>query len=109
MAFADLVEASDRLTHEHLGGVDVVYQPGSGDPVTVRGIFDANFVLVEGGEAGVEQITPAVFLRLEDLPSDPSADDPTIAIAGRSYSVRHRQVDGSQGGGIRLYLRRSDL
>ncbi len=109
MSFADLVESTDRLAQEHLGGVDVIYQPGTGGPVTVRGIFDENFVLVDAGEAGVEQVTPVVHLRLEDLPSDPATDDPTLAIAGKVYRVRHRQVDGAPGGGIRLYLHRSDL
>ena len=104
MSFADFVAAADRAAQVHLGGVPVVYQPEDGDPVTVQGLFDEQYLLLGGGEAGVEQAGPAVFLLLEDLATDPEAEDATLTINGRDYHVRERQPDGV--GGIRLLLYR---
>lgn len=104
MAFRDLVARADRAAVDHLGGDAVVYRPaiGNGDPVTVTGMFDANYLLVERDETGVEQRGPAVFLRLEDLPTHPDEDDPTLTILGADYDVRERRPDGL--GGILLLL-----
>lgn len=102
MAFADLVTAADRAAIERLGGVEVLYQPDVGDPVSIEGIFDSNSVLVDQDETGTEIRGPAVFLRLEDLPADPDEDDPTLTIEGKDYGVRGRERDGL--GGIRLFL-----
>jgi anti-sigma factor ChrR (cupin superfamily) len=107
MAFTDLVEDVDRAVQQHLGGVTVVYQPEAGDAVTVTGMFDATYVLLDQGNAGVEQVTPAVWLRLEDLPVHPSEDDPVITVNGTTYRVRERQVDSVDGGSVRLLLHRS--
>lgn len=105
MAFADLVESVDRLTQTHLGGEPVVYTPEVGAPATVTGIFDEQYVLVQGTvEAGTEALGPAVFFRLSDLPVDPELDQPTITIRGVDYRVTERQPDGI--GGIVLELRR---
>lgn len=108
MAFADLVTALDRVTRSHLGGTTVTYRPEPelSDPVQVQGIFDANFVFVDQGEAGVEQRGPAVFLRLEDLPVHPDDCDPRLTIGGVDYVVRERQADSL--GGIRLLLHLAD-
>lgn len=104
MSFADLVAQTDRAAQEHLGGVTVSYAPAVGDAVEVVGIFDANFVLVrQGGESGVEQVGPVVWLRLADLPVHPDDDDPTLTIGGQDYTVREREPDSM--GGIRLLLR----
>lgn len=92
MAFSDLLAAADRAALTHLGGVDVVYQPNVGDPVTVDGIFD-ELVL----DPATGQLGPAVFLRVGDLPGELDGDDPTLTIAGNSYTVRGRILD-SQGG-----------
>lgn len=106
MAYADLVAAADRAAQTNLGGVSVTYAPAVGAPVVVQGLFDERFVVVPAdANLGVEQIAPAVFLRVSDLPADPDVDDPTLTIAGRTYSVRERQRDGM--GGIRLLLLRT--
>lgn len=103
-AFAVLVAQMDRVAQVNLGAVDVFYQPEIGDAVTVSGIFDAQYVLVQGGaHAGVESLAPAVFLRIEDLPTDPEQDEPTLDIAGVAYRVAERKPDGL--GGIVLVLR----
>lgn len=108
MAFSDLVASVDSAARAHLGGVAVNYAPGSGDPVDVVGIFDANFVLAEAdAELGVELVGPAVFLRVDELPTDPDSDDPAITVAGQTYSVRARRRDSL--GGIVLMLHRADL
>jgi hypothetical protein len=105
MAFADLVATVDRATRDHLGGVDVVYAPAVGDPVTVEGLFDENFVLIDDSEAGVEQTGPAVFLRLDELPTDPAVDDPILTIEGKVYKVRGRRRDSLRGIRLLLHLR----
>lgn len=112
MGYADLVAKADRVALRELGGEPVTYAPQVGAPVVVTGIFDAQYVLAKGSaEAGVEMRVPAVFLRLEDLPTDPEQDDPTITIGaapGRTaslvgnYRVREHEPDGM--GGIVLGL-----
>lgn len=107
MTFSALVAAADRAVQVHLGSVAVTYQPQGEDPVEVTGMFDERFVLVDQGDAGVEQTAPAAFLMLEDLPVDPEDDEPLITIGGTEYRVRERQKDGM--GGIRLLLHRASL
>lgn len=88
----------DRAAQDLLGGVDVIYDPATGDPVTVKGIFDnADIGTVASDLAGA-----SVFLLLADLPVNPASDDPLITIAGTQYRVRNRQADGL--GGIHLFL-----
>jgi hypothetical protein len=105
MSFADLVERADRAAQDHLGGVTVTYAPAVGAAVEVVGIFDEVYRLLDPGEAGVEQVTPAVFFRLDDLPVHPDEDEPELTIEGLTYQIRERQPDGQ--GGIRLLLHRS--
>lgn len=112
MAFADLIASTDRAAQTHLGGVAVTYAPASGDPVSTNvdgdpllGMFDERYKVADPGGAGVELTVPAVSLRLEDLPVDPAADNPTITILGVSYTVRGRETDGTVGGNVRLLLR----
>ena len=108
MGFADHVTRAARAVQGHLGGVPVIYRPQFSAAVEVVGKFDENAVLldpgVEGG--GVEQMAPAVFLQIEDLPIHPDEDNPEIEIAGLRYTVRRRQPDGA--GGIRLFLHRAE-
>lgn len=102
--FAALVELIDRSVLDVLGGEAVVYQPADDDPVEVTGVFDARYVLAKGDpEAGVETLGPAVFLRLDDLPTDPELDDPILIIRALEYRVIERRTDGI--GGIVLALR----
>lgn len=105
--FADLVERADGAAQRALAGDEVItYDPaGVGAAVPVDGIFDAQYVLAKGDAlAGVETLGPAVFFRLEDLPTDPEDDDPIITVDGVAYRVTERRPDGM--GGIVLPLRR---
>jgi hypothetical protein len=86
-------------------GTPVRYTPEWGDPVDVVGIFDAAYVRVDMGTAGVASCGPAVFLRLADLPTDPAKDSPTITIAGVDYRRREAHRDGQ--GGVLLLLKRA--
>lgn len=106
MAFADLVVAADRAALAHLGGVMVTYQPEAEAAVEVQGLFEAEGVLIDQGEAGTELLGPSVFLCLSDLPTDPDEDDPTLTILGREYRIRERRRDGL--GGVRLFLHRAE-
>jgi hypothetical protein len=112
MSFFDVIASADRAAQDLLGGVPVIYRPNGGDPVVPNpiGIFDAQYVLVQGGDAhaGVESVSPAVFLRREDLPGDPDDDDPdttTVTIGGIDYRVAGVKPDGI--GGIVLVLRKA--
>lgn len=101
MNFAGLLESVDRRVLSSYGET-VAYQPGTGSPVTVTGVFDAAYKRDDVGEAGVSTSEPAVFLRLADLPSDPRADSPIVTIRTVAYAVREVEPDGE--GGIRLFL-----
>lgn len=105
MSFDELVASVDRVALAVFGEpVPVTYAPLVGVPVPVDGIFDEQYVLAKGtAEAGVESVGPAVFLRLEDLPTDPETDEPTLTIRGIDYRVVERRPDGL--GGIVLALR----
>lgn len=108
MAFEDLIARTDDAVRAHLGGVSVIYTPTVEAPVTVTGMFDERYVLVDaGGEAGVELIAPAVWLDVADLPVHPDDDDPTITIDGTDYTVVERKPDGL--GTIRLILHKASL
>ena len=107
MGFADLVTAADDQVLDSLGKVSVTYAPSSGSPVVVEGIFDENYIVLEENEFGFEQITPAVWLHLDDLPSDPDTDTPVITINGVEYLARARPRD-SLSLTVRLLLHRRD-
>jgi hypothetical protein len=102
-----LVAAADRAALKHLGGSTVRYTPApeTGQaPVDVQGLFEASFVRVDAGHAGAVSAGPAVFLRLEDLPTDPEEDEPTVTVGEVEYRVREPQKDGQ--GGVVLFLHR---
>lgn len=102
MSFADLLQAVDVTSRETLGE-DVIYTPGAGDAATVCGIFDAAYVRVDAGNTGVSSSVPAVFLSLDDLPTDPSDDeDCRVTRLGITYKVREAEPDGQ--GGVVLFL-----
>ena len=102
MGFAELLAMVDVPVRERLGG-DVIYTPAVGDPVTVSGIFDAAYVRVDLGEPGVSSSGPAVFLTLDDLPSDPKADTAaTVTVGGVAYLPHTVEPDGI--GGVLLHL-----
>jgi hypothetical protein len=108
MSFDELVAAADRIAMAVFGEPELVtYAPQVGDALEVTGIFDLQYVLAKGSaEAGVEALGPAVFLRLEDLPEDPTDEstEPTLTIRGVVYIVTERRPDGL--GGIVLELRK---
>lgn len=100
MGFADLVAAADRAVLANLGGVEVVYTPVFGSPVTVTGVFD------EDTFGGPDLSGPAVFVRLEDLPEDPMTQGATVTISGTVYTIRAVEpyTQAASQGGIRLWL-----
>lgn len=105
MVFPELVAQMDRAV---LGmGGTVRYTRDLGEALDVTGIFDAAYLRVAAGEAGVESASPAVFILLADLGFDPDEDeDPTITVAGIDYGVRERKRDGQ--GGIVFLLHRKE-
>lgn len=94
MGFDALVSQMDG-TGLVLLGEPVTYTPTVGSPVTVQGQFDAAYVRVEAGKAGVSSVGPAVGLRLSDLPSDPNVDTTAlVTIEGTTYQLREANPDG---------------
>ena len=104
MSFSDALASADRSIRQALGETEpVTYSPSDGDPVEVDGIFDAAYVNVEAGQAGVSSSGPVVWLGLDDLPSDPSTDyDATVTVAGTEYKIREAMPDGK--GSVRIFL-----
>ena len=68
----------------------------------MQGIFDEAYVLVDPQQPGLSSWGPAVFLRLEDLPSGQLDEDPRISVPGHVYRVREAKEDGQ--GGVLLLL-----
>ncbi len=106
MSFSDLMGVADKNVREVLGQT-VIYSPGSGDPVEVAGIFDAAYVKIQAGQAGISSCGPALFLTLDDLPSDPSddLDDARVTVAGVVYRIDEAKPDGL--GTVLLLLHRA--
>jgi hypothetical protein len=104
MNWPGLVAQSDN-TLVRAFGIPTTYDPATGPAILVTGIFDAAYVRVEAGEAGVASAGPAVFYRLSDLPVDPENDDPTITITGVAYRVVEVMKDGQGGVLMRLHVK----
>lgn len=105
MAFPDALAAGDLAARAHLGG-SVIYTPGTGAAVTVNGVFDQAYQLIDDERPGLSSSSPGVFLGLSDLPSDPSADTAaTVTVGSTQYVIRESKPDGQ--GGVLLLLRRA--
>lgn len=107
MDFPSLLAAADQAALAHLGGA-VHYVSASGVEADVRGVFDNadDNALVQGQE--VISSGPRVFLRVDDLPTDPPIDPanepkgyPRIVVGDVTYSTRDVRKDG-QGGMVLL-------
>jgi len=104
MTWRDQVARMDGALVDRHFGEPTTYTTGSGQVAQVNGIFDAEYVRVDAGEAGVGSAGPAVFYRLSDLPADPGDDEPEIQINGVTYRVTEVKNDGQ--GGVTLMLHR---
>lgn len=97
MAFLDALGAADRLALRALGEA-VTYTPGVGAPVVLTGPFDAAYVVVDPSGAeqpGASSSSPAVSLRVADLPSDPSEDhDARVTVRSVVYRIHEVKPDG---------------
>lgn len=103
MDFGAALARADRATVDHLGD-EITYSPGTGSPVTVSGHFDALYRREDASQAGVATTGPAVFLLLEDLPSDPATDaGVTVTVAATLYRPAGVEKDGKGGVVIRLH------
>lgn len=106
MGYSELMALVDGPVRELLGET-VTYAGSSGGPVEVRGVFTEDHQKVDAGRAGVSSSGPAVFLRLEDLPSNPAEDGDSVrvTVGAVTYSVREAQPDGL--GGVLLLLHKA--
>lgn len=103
MGFLESLAQTDIVVREILGGF-AVYAPGSGSPVTVACVFSVPHVQVDTLGTGVSSSGPTVFLRLEDLPSDPSIDDSaTVTVDGTTYKSWDVNPDGLGGVFLKLH------
>lgn len=105
--FSELLQRVDLGVRGRLGE-SIVYTPTVGSPITVEGVFDNAYVrALSANEPGVMSSGPAVFLRLEDLPSDPMADTGAIITRGTTtYTAHEVKPDGF--GGVLLLLSEAD-
>ncbi len=102
MSWAALLATADRAVAARLGQ-DVTYAPAVGASVVVTGIYDAAYLAADPGEPGVSTTSPAVFLILSDLPTDPDDDEPTITVGDEVFEVVAVKKD-SNGAGVLLQL-----
>ena len=104
MNFAGLLSQTDKVALSILGD-PVTYTTGLGVSSSVRGVFDANFLKVELGDAGVSSYGPAIFFRVSDLPAGALTDvAATVTIASVPYSIWEVEPDGIDGVHFRLHL-----
>jgi hypothetical protein len=105
VGFADALTAADIAVRGQLGEAALTYTPTVGSPVSVAGVFDDAYVLAAAGPGvvGVASTSPAVFLTLADLPSDPTTDlTATVTRGAKVYEIHEPKPDGL--GGILLLL-----
>lgn len=84
-------------------GVATTFQPSAGDPVSVRGIFQRDYVDVHEGEAGISSTGPAVWYRRSDLAVDPAVGA-SVVHSGTTYRVIQVKPDGQGGVTLRLHV-----
>jgi hypothetical protein len=107
MAFADLIGIVDRLVNQHVGETVRCSRWGVDPWVSVRGVFSAQYQIGQALDTGVMSSSPAVFVRVADLPVDPDSDETLIVErGGTQYRVRESQKDGD--GGVLLLLAETD-
>lgn len=81
-------------------GVEVVYRPTAGTPVTIRGVFSNELSLIALGEGSDVQTTrPKIFVRQVDLGVAPARGD-EFDVGGATYVVGEVRRDGE--GGVEL-------
>lgn len=105
MGFKELVESADAKVRRILGGDELVtYTSGADESVDVYGIFEASSVIVPVGDPGISDVGPTVFLRLDELTSDPSTDESaSVTYDGSDYRIYEARPDGL--GGVLCLLR----
>jgi hypothetical protein len=91
IAVDEFLSASTR----DLFGQSVIYTPLSGDPITIRAVFDEGQMHVDIDASGVpvEFVKTTLCVRLADLPWSPAVDDQVTLDDGRSFRVTETQVD----------------
>lgn len=104
MSFDALLQRADARVHRALGDF-CAYAPGSGDPVVVPCVFDAAYRVEDLQQPGVSTSSPAIFVRLAELPGDPTSDvDAQVTRDGITYRIHEVKPDGL--GGALLLLNR---
>jgi hypothetical protein len=99
MSFRDIEEIILNGTQSAIGR-DITYEPASGDPVTIKGIYDKVYIESED----VMSLRHTVRINLSDLDAAPAKGD-TVTIATIGYTVTEHRDDGY--GGSLLILNRS--
>ena len=83
-------------------GEAVVYTPSGLSSVSITGIFDNLYEVIDPNTGAIITATqPILGLRNSDLAQLPRQDD-TLNVRGQDYRVKEVQVDGQ--GGSKLFL-----
>lgn len=98
--FSDLTELALGAVTETLGE-DVSYTPSGGSLSTVRGVFNARSVELDGGVPVMTE-QPNLLVRISDFAATPAQGDAVTARA-TNYTVSRVDLDGE--GGAVLFLR----
>lgn len=99
MSFKSL---SDKIVNQtnKVFGEEVTYTPRTGDPTSIKGIFDNAWVDVEG----VVSLRPTLRIRLSDLENEPGKGD-EVTIEEVDYRVLESRIDAH--GGSTLVLQKA--
>ena len=98
MVFDDIAQNVIDAVNTALGK-DITYTPSVGSPVSIKGIFDNQFVDIEG----IVSVKPTLRISLADLASAPTKND-AVTISSVTYSILESRVDGF--GGTTLILQK---
>ena len=92
-------DLTDTLNTGVLGafGIEVIYTPQTGDPVTVRAIFEST----REAEENAPGVYAVLFVRAGDLPQTPERGD-EVTVDGVTYKVYDIETDTTGAGVLRM-------
>ncbi len=101
MSWTDIVKEAKNIIRDTFGN-KIIYEPISGPPVHIQGIFKTVPTQINDGE-GLSVISNqhVLYIILSDLFNRPIQGD-VVTIKGNTYQVTHMEED--MDGGANLYL-----
>jgi len=82
-------------------GEEVLYSPSEGSPITITGIFNDIFEIIEEGTSNLMSSKPTLGVKSNDFEDFPIMGD-RVTIRTKVYEVTEIQRDGESG--LNLFL-----